>query len=151
MVLIRGYSKVDEEEKIAIPSHMQAYTDLEPGAPVEVEVIRIKNSNRRPYLILRRPGSKRLVSMLEVVFVDVVRQLDPEGKLLLDPDLQSLSDLKPGHLVELKVCGSNKEPWLAIRYQGPKRLTTLQERMGLKKASSPKRSTKKWQTMSLEY
>ncbi|NQT30580.1 MAG: hypothetical protein HQ596_08405 [Candidatus Saganbacteria bacterium] len=151
MVLIRGYSEVDEEAKIAIPSHIQAYANLEPNSLAEIEVIRIKNSNRRPYLVVHQPGSKRRISMLEVVFTNVNRCLDEKGKLPLDADLQSLSDLKPGHLVELKLCGSSKDPWVSIRYQGPKKLTTLQERMGIKKAPALKRSAKKWQKMTLNY
>jgi len=151
MVLIRGYSKVDEEAKIAIPSHIRFHTGLEPNSLAEIEVVRIKDSNRRPYLIVRKPGSRRPASRFEVVFTNVIRPVDEEGKLSLDADLRSLADLDAGHLVELKLCGSRKDPWLSIRYQGPKKLTTLQERMGIKKAPALKRSVKKWQKMTFDY
>ena len=38
MALMRGFSKVDEEGKIAIPSNIRREAKLEPGQLVEVKV-----------------------------------------------------------------------------------------------------------------
>jgi len=54
------------------------------------------------------------------------------------------SGFEPGLALEFKLNGPSKAPWLSIRNQGPARLTTLQEKMGLK-------NKKKWKTMSIDY
>jgi len=56
MVLMRGFSKVDEEGKIAIPSNIRREVKLEKGQLVEIKV---QGPGIRPYLVINKRKAAR--------------------------------------------------------------------------------------------
>ena len=56
MALMRGFSKVDEEGRIAIPSNICRAARLEKGQLVEVKV---QGPNNGPYLIINKRRAAR--------------------------------------------------------------------------------------------
>jgi len=56
MALMRGFSKVDEQGKIAIPSNIQRAIKLEKGQLVEIKV---QGPNNGPYLIVNKRKTAR--------------------------------------------------------------------------------------------
>lgn len=56
MALVRGFSKVDEKGKIALPSNIRREAKLEKGQLVEVKV---HGPNNGPYLIINRRNTAR--------------------------------------------------------------------------------------------
>jgi len=56
MALVRGFSKVDEKGKIALPSNIRREAKLEKGQLVEVKV---QGPNNGPYLIINRRRTTR--------------------------------------------------------------------------------------------
>ena len=56
MALMRGFSRVDEQGKIAIPSNIRRVVKLEKGQLLEVKV---QGPNNGPYLIInKRKGAR---------------------------------------------------------------------------------------------
>jgi len=56
MALMRGFSRVDEEGKIAIPDNIRREAKLEKGQLVE---IKLQGPNNGPYLIVNRRQAAR--------------------------------------------------------------------------------------------
>jgi len=56
MALMRGFSKIDEEGKIAIPSNIRRDVKLEKGQLVEIKV---QGPNNGPYLIINKRKAAR--------------------------------------------------------------------------------------------
>jgi len=46
MALIRGFSKVEEDGKIAVPLNIRRFTELTPEYPVEFAIMRVKDTSR---------------------------------------------------------------------------------------------------------
>lgn len=146
MSLIRGFSKVDEEGKIAIPSTIRMRAGISAGSLAEIKVIRIKDSNRWPYIIVHTSGVYPHLSMFQVVMREKKTQIDDEANLVLTDDLLEEAKLAPNYRVEIKLYGPNRGSWVTIYNRGPNRLTTLQEKIG-----RLGRAKKKWKEMTIEY
>lgn len=77
-------------------------------------------------------------------------QVDDKGKIVLGRNfmlqmgLEPDSFFEPGIYLEFKLAGPGNALWLTIRNRGPKRLTTVQEKIGLRRKS-------KWRVMEVEY
>ena len=56
MALMRGFSKIDEEGKIAIPSNIRRQAKLENGQLVEIKV---QGPDIGPYLIINKRKAAR--------------------------------------------------------------------------------------------
>lgn len=56
MALMRGFSRVDAEGKIAIPSNIRRVAKLEKGQLVEIKT---QGSNTGPYLIINKRRAAR--------------------------------------------------------------------------------------------
>jgi len=56
MALMRGFSKIDEEGKITIPSNIIRLVNLEKGQLVEIKV---QGPNNGPYLIINKRKAGR--------------------------------------------------------------------------------------------
>ncbi|MDI6889686.1 MAG: AbrB/MazE/SpoVT family DNA-binding domain-containing protein [Thermodesulfovibrionales bacterium] len=56
MALMRGFSRVDEQGKIAIPSNIRREVKLEEGQLVEIKV---QGPNNGPYLIINKRKAAR--------------------------------------------------------------------------------------------
>jgi bifunctional DNA-binding transcriptional regulator/antitoxin component of YhaV-PrlF toxin-antitoxin module len=56
MALMRGFSKVDEKGKIAIPSNIRREAQLEKGQLVEVK---LQGPNNGPYLLINKRRTTR--------------------------------------------------------------------------------------------
>ena len=117
---------------------------LRPGSLVGLNVVRITGSGRKPFLIIHRLERVPRFTTLETIFYQCPCRIDEERCIILDDKVRAESGFEPGLSLEFKLSGSPNAPRLAIRNQGPNRLTTLQEKMGLKKKS-------KWQVMKIEY
>jgi len=146
MALLKGFSKVDEEGKVKIPSNIRDQIGFRPESPVEIKVIRIKDSSRWPYLIVHHPHSNPRLTKLQVTMMEGKSQIDEEGKLALLEEMLEETKLRPDYRVEIKLMGSKQDPWAVIHNRGPNTPTTLQLRFGLKK-----KREKKWQTQKWEY
>jgi len=114
MALIRGFSKVDEDGKIAIPEHIRRWTRLTPGCFIDFRVMRVRDTSRRPHLTFIRMGSSPFISLMEVTMMEGATVINEEGKIVLDDSILEEARLEPGHLVELKVAGSRQKHWLTI-------------------------------------
>ena len=146
MSLIRGFSKVDEEGKIAIPSNIRKKAGISAGSLVEIKVIRIKDSSRWPHIIVHASRVYPHLSMFQVVMREKETQIDDEANLVLTDDLLEEAKLAPNYRVEMKLYGPNQGSWVTIYNRGPNRLTTLQEKIG-----RLERAKKKWKGMTIEY
>jgi len=146
MSLIRCFSKVDEEGKIAIPSHIRRKSGISVGSLVEVKVIRIKDSSRWPHIIVHIPRVCPRLSMFQVVMIEEEIEIDDEANLVLTDDLLEEAKLEPNYRVEIKLYGPNQGSWMTIYNRGPNRLTTLQEKIG-----RLGRAKKKWKEMTIGY
>ena len=114
MALVRGYSRVEEDGKIAIPEHIRRWTQLTPGCLIDFRVIRVKDTSRRPHMTFIRPGSSPFITPMEVTMMEGNTMVSDEGKLILDEAILDEARLEPGHLVELKVAGSRQNHWLTV-------------------------------------
>ncbi|MFZ6016266.1 MAG: hypothetical protein ACOYU0_01370 [Nitrospirota bacterium] len=56
MALMRGFSRVDEQGRIAIPSNIRREVKLEKGQLVEIKV---QGPNNGPYLIINKRKAAR--------------------------------------------------------------------------------------------
>jgi len=146
MSLIRGFGKVTEEGKIAIPSNIRKKAGLSAGSLVEIKVIRIKDSSRWPYLIVHTPSVTPRLSMFQVVMRKEEIEIDDEANLVLTDDLLEEAKLEPNYRVGIKLYGPNRGSWITIYNRGPNRLTTLQEKIG-----RMGKAKKKWTEMTIEY
>ncbi|MCK4225349.1 AbrB/MazE/SpoVT family DNA-binding domain-containing protein [candidate division WOR-3 bacterium] len=146
MSLIRGFSKVDEEGKIAIPSNIRKKAGVSAGSLVEIKVIRIKDSSRWPHLIVHAFRVCPRLSMFQVVMREEEIEIDDEANLILTDDLLEEAKLGPNYRVEIKLYGPNQGSWITIYNRGPNRLTTLQEKIG-----RMGKAEKKWKEMTIEY
>jgi len=144
MTLLRSFGQVDKEGRIALGKNFMLQMGLEPDSVVGLEVIRITGSGRYPYLIVHGLDRIPRLTALQTVFYQCPCRIDEEGRIVLDDKVMSESGFEPGLSLEFKLYGPASTPWLAIRNKGPAGLTTLQEKMGLKKQ-------KKWKTMTLGY
>jgi len=117
---------------------------LEPNSVVGLKVMRITGSVRYPYLFVHRPENEPRFSTLETAVYQCLCRIDEQGRIVLDDKIIAESGFEPGLSLEFKLAGPTKAPWLAIRNKGPRKLTALQEKMGLKQ-------TKRWRTMTMDY
>ncbi len=144
MTLLRSFGQVDEEGRIALGGNFMLQMGLKPDSMAGMEVVRITGSNRNPYLVIHKTDRDPRFTALQTVFYQCPCRIDEEGRIILDDKVMSESGFEPGLLLEFKLAGPTNAPWLAIRNKGPAGLTTLQEKMGLKKQ-------KRWKTMTLGY
>ena len=159
MTLLRGFGGVDEDGKVALGRNFLIHLGLEPDSFVSLSVMRIKGSGRKPYLIIHRPEIEPRLSPFEVVFYQCPCRIDAERRMALDDRVIEESEFEPGltNWLEFKMVGPTNAPWLVIKSRGPRRLTSLQERMGVQPKSGKsisgkgKLNKKKWQVMEIEY
>ena len=88
MALIRGFSKVDEDGKIAVPLNIRRFTGLTPEYPVEFAIMRVKDTSRRPHIYFFRSDHPPYLSPMEVTMMEgtTVRYAPgyfPEGKRVM--------------------------------------------------------------------
>lgn len=138
MVLIRGYSRVEADGRIAIPTNMQRFAGLLPEYPVNFSVRKVFSS-RRPHICFSRPSCPPFLSTLEVIMMEGATSIDEEGKIALYNAILEEAKLEPGHLVEMKVLGPRGAHWIV-----------LQNRVRL---LMPTKATKekKWHRMEIQY
>lgn len=130
MPLIRGFSEVDNEGRVAIPAHIQRELGCSPGSWVEITVIRIRGSRRWPHLIVHHPKNPPHLSELQVSMMAQQGAIDEEGRLHLEARTLEEVRLKARDRVELKIVGPSNGSWVVMSNRGPNRLTTLQQRLG---------------------
>jgi len=114
MALIRGYSRVEEDGKIAVPEHIRRWTQLTPGCLIDFRVMRVRDTSRRPHMTFIRSGRSPFISLMEVAMMEGNTVVNEEGKIVLDETILDEARLEPGHLIELKVAGSRQDHWLTV-------------------------------------
>ena len=144
MALMRGFSKVDEEDRITIPDDIARSTGLYPGSTANMIILRIKGTARFPHLVIHIPRNIPYISMLEVITKKAQAEVDEQGGLTLSDEIMEGLRLESGYLVEFKIHGARGQHWVVVHNRGPWRQTTLQERMGHKKAT-------KWRKVEINY
>lgn len=156
MALIRGFSKVDEDGKIAVPLNIRRFTGLTPEYPVEFAIMRVKDTSRRPHIYFFRSDHPPYLSLMEVTMMEGTTVINEEGKLVLDDSILEEAKLELGHLVEMKVAGSRGAHWLTlynrVRY-APGYFPDGKKVMVKKQVIPLKEAEKKspFRTMDLEY
>ena len=145
MALLKVFSEVDEEGKVKIPSNIGDQLGFSPGSPVEIKVIRIKDSIRWPYLIVHHPRSSPRLTKVQVIMMERKTHLNREGKLTLLDEILEEAELKSNCRLEIKLMGSKQDPWAAIHNRGLNTPTTLQVKFGLRKKKDKKWPTQKWE------
>ena len=146
MALMRGFSIVDEEGRITIPSDIRKAAGLYPSCNVWMKVLRINNTSRFPHLVIYRPGNSPYISLLEVVMKETRGQVDRQGRVILSEGMLEELRLKPKYIVEFKIHGARGQYWAVVHNRGPWRMTTLQQRLGRKI-----RGEEKWNKILIEY
>jgi len=144
MTLLRSFGKVNEDGRISLGHNFILQMGLRPDSAAGLKVMRITGSGRYPYIIIHRLNQEPRFTALQTVFYQCPCRIDAESHIVIDDEVMAASGFEPGLALEFKLNGPSKAPWLSIRNQGPARLTTLQEKMGLK-------NKKKWKTMSIDY
>ena len=144
MALMRGFSKVDEQGRITIPDDIRRHTGLFPGCEAHMIVLRVKETSRFPHLAIHTESVAPYISMLEVIMKKAQTELDEQGGITLSDDIMQELRLGPGYLVEFKIHGARGQHWVVVHNRGPWRQTTLQQRMGHKKAPA-------WKKVQIEY
>ncbi len=148
MPLLRGFSKVDEGGVITIPSNIRNEAGLFPGTPIKIKVIRIKNTNRWPNIIIHSYQVSPKLSMFQVVMMEEDSQMDANSRLIFKESVLEEAKLEPDSRLEIKLLGPKNGSWIVIHYRGPIGLTTLQEKIGRLGKNGKK---KKWKSMSIKY
>lgn len=156
MALIRGFSKVEEDAKIAIPTNLRRYAGLTPEYPVEFAVMRVKDTARRPHIYFFRPDHAPYLSPMEVAMMEGTTVIDKEGKIVLDDAILEEAKLDPSYLVKMKVAGSRGAHWIAlynrVRYAPgyfPERKQVMVKKQVTPIKGAEKRSP--FRTMDLDY
>lgn len=159
MTLLRGYGGVDENGTIALGRNFLIHLGLEPDSLASLSVMRIKGSGRKPYLIVHRPEIEPRLSPFEAIFYQCLCHINNERRMALDERVMEECEFEPviTNWLEFKIVGPTNAPWLVIKNRGPRRWTSLQERMGVQRktgkgiSSKDKWKRKKWQVMEIEY
>ena len=149
MPLLKGFSEIDEEGKLSIPSNILRYAGLNNGGQVGIKIIRIKGSSRWPYLVVYHFENDPRLSQFEVTMMESQAGIDENGRLILEKKVLEETKFEPHYRAEIKLAGPRDNPWLVIHNRGPNRLTTLQEKMG--RLGKSGRREKKWQSQKWEY
>lgn len=144
MTLLRRFAQVDEEGKIGLGRNFMLQMGLKPDSLAALKVIRITGSGRNPYLIIHRLDKEPRFTALQTVIFESKCRIDAKNNLVLDDRVIAETMFEPDLSLEFKLSGPTNAPWLTIRNKGPARLTTLQEKMGLKQK-------KRWRSMTVEY
>jgi len=159
MTLLRGFGGVDEDGNVALARNFVIHLGLKPNSFVSLSVMRIKGSGRKPYLIIHRRGVAPRLGPYETIFYQCLCRIDAERRMTLDDRVIEESEFEPGvtNWLEFKMVGPTNAPWLVIKSRGQRRLTSLQERMGVQPKSDKgisgkgKWNKKKWKVMDIEY
>ena len=114
MALIRGFSKVDEDGKIAIPELIRRWTRFASGCLIDFRIMRVKDTDHQPYIYFFRSGHPPLISPAEVTVVEGTTTINKEGEIILDDSTLEEAKLELGHMVEMKVAGSQGAHWLML-------------------------------------
>ena len=152
-MLMRAYSKVDEDGRIAVGRQFWRQLRWTPPGRAGLMVIRLVGSSRKPYLFVYHPDTRpRPNEGFECVVWQGQCTTDEAGRMCLWQDLVEDTGFAPRSHVEIKVAGAGEPLWLAIRWRGPAVTSTLQERMNVRGVKRKrKRGSDKWKPMPVEY
>ena len=146
MALMRGYSLVDEAGRITFPANIRRSAGIEPEQVVKIKVLRIRGTLRYPHMLINRPEFPPYISPLEIVMHEAERKVDELGRITLAEEILEEMKLKAGYWVEMKLLGPRDYHWIVVHNRGPRRETTLQQRLGSKRSRK-----KSWETQVWKY
>jgi len=87
MALIRGFSKVDKDGKIAIPELIRRWTQLAPDCLIDFRVTRVKDTSCQPHIYFFKPDHPPYPSPMEVTIMEGTTVINEEGKIVLDDSI----------------------------------------------------------------
>lgn len=114
MALIRGFSKVDKDGKIAIPELIRRWTQLAPDCLIDFRVTRVKDTSRQPHIYFFKPDHPPYPSPMEVTIMEGTTVINEEGKIVLEDSILEEAKLELGHLVEMKVASFQGAHWVML-------------------------------------
>jgi len=106
MALIRGFSKVNEDGKIAIPELIRRWAQLAPDCLIDFRITRAKDTSRRPHIYFFRSDHPPYLPPMEITMMEGTAVINEEGKIVLDDSILEEAKLELGHLVEMKMISS---------------------------------------------
>jgi len=117
MALIRGFSKVDKDGKIAIPELIRKWAQLAPDCLIDFRITRAKDASRRPHIYFFRSDHPPYLSPMEVTMMEGTTVINKDGKIILDDSILEEAKLELGHLVEMKLAGSRGAYWVILHHR----------------------------------
>ena len=117
MALIRGFSKVDENGRIAIPELIRRWTRFASDCLIDFRITGVKNTSRQPYIYFFRVGHPPYISPTEVTMMEGTTIINKEGKIILEDSALEEAKLQLGHIVEMKLAGSPGAHWLMLYHR----------------------------------
>ncbi len=142
---MRGYSLVDEEGRITFPANIRRSAGMEPEQVVDIKVIRIKGTTRYPHMVINTPEFPPYISPLEIIMYEAERKVDDLGRITLSEEILEEMKLKADYLVEIKVLGPQDSHWTVVYNRGPRRETTLQQRIGSRRTRKKSKDPQVWE------
>ena len=145
MALMRGFSLVDEAGKITFPPNIHKWAEMGPEKIVDIKVLRIKGTRRLPHMTINIPNHQPWVSPLEVIMRKAYGRIDEQGQITLSEEILAEMKLKAGYWVEIKLLGPKDYHWTVVYNRGPRRETTLQQRIGSRRTRKKSKDPKVWE------
>jgi len=149
MALMRGFSLVDKAGRITFPPNIYTWAEMDTEKIVNIKVLRVKGTRRLPHMTVNIPGHAPWISPLEVIMYEAYGRVDEQGGITLSEEILEEMRLKAGYWVELKLLGPRNYHWIVVHNRGPRKETTLQQRLGPK--SSQRKKMKSLPTQVWKY
>ncbi|MDA2929843.1 hypothetical protein MYX84_07850 [Acidobacteria bacterium AH-259-O06] len=161
MALVRGFGvfrKETDEDRyegkdgyIFIPSNVRFFLGVEPNEGVIINALRIEGTTRYPHAVLFLPDQPPLLSPAEMIMAVATALVEEKGRISLPAEITEVMRLEHNYRVEMKVQGPTNEHWVMLYNRGPRRFTTLRERMGVDRGNLSAGQVKKPKTQVWEY
>ncbi len=150
-MLMRTFSKVDDEGRIAIGRNLWKHCRMLDATEAAYLLVALKGCTRKEYLFVFRLGFIPALSMFECVLAGGRCPIE-DGCVRLEDRLLEDTCFVPNSRVEIKLAGTGTLRWLAIRWRGPVMRSTLQIRMDVRGHAGRRTAKKeKWHRTPLEY
>lgn len=147
MALVRGFSVLKKEIEdgyeddpfnplpgyIIIPSNIRYFLGVEPNEDVIINALRIEGTTRYPHAVFFLHDYPPLLSPAELIMAVAAAPLDERGKIVMPSNILEVMRLQHNYRVEMKVLGPHDHHWVMVYNRGPRRFTTVRERMGIKR------------------
>lgn len=155
MALVRGLSvfrkEIDEDGYILMPSNVRFFLGVELDEGLIINALRIKGTTRYPHAVLFLPYYPPLLSPAEMIMAVATALVEEKGRIALPTKITEVMRLEDNYRVEMKVQGPTNEHWVMLYNRGPRRFTTIRERMGVQREKLSAEIKHKPRTQVWEY